>query len=465
MRTGQDITVKQTQKTVLGAELKESIAVLQFSSQELINYVEQQVVENPLLELKEEEGESETTLNEIKDGDSVEDYGSDWVEYFCDSSDLGFISTPAADQAPVSSEPPCRLPTLYEHLIGQLGFLRLGKNDRLIGEYIIGNIGADGYLKATTEEIAVSLGVSVESVEDVLKIIRTMDPPGVGARTLKECLYLQAERLGMGHTVKTIISDHLEELAAGKIARIANRLGVLTDQVVEAVKAIRSLDPRPGSVFAGEPVQYIVPDLLIEKTGGEYEVLVNDSAYPRLRINHLYQELLRKGGLNQDTKVFIQNKLKQALWLIKSIEKRQLTLHKIAGVLVEMQRGFLDEGVSALKPLTLKEVAEAVGLHQSTVSRAIANKYVQCPRGIFKLKFFFNSAVMERSGSSIAAQSVKHWIKEIVAAENPSRPLSDKQIARALYLRGAKVSRRTVAKYRADLSIPGAAKRRSGMRT
>lgn len=461
MRTGHDITIKQTQKTVLGAELKQAIAVLQLSSQELVDYIEQQLVENPLLELKDEEGDSDAPLNEIKEGDNVEDYGSDWVDYFCDSSDLGLVPKPAADSAPVSPEPPGRLPTLYEYLIGQFGFFRLGKDDRLIGEYIIGNIGTDGYLKATTEEIALSLGVPEESIENVLKLIQTLDPPGVGSRNLKECLYLQAERLGLDHLVKAIITDHLEELAAGKIGRIASRLGVSTDQVVEAARAVRSLNPKPGSTLAGDPVQYIVPDLVIEKTGGDYVVLINENAYPRLRTNHTYKELLRKGGLNRETKAFIQSKMKQALWLIKSIEKRQTTLHRIADVLVDKQRGFLDQGVSAIRPLTLKEVAEAVGLHQSTVSRAIANKYVQCPRGIFKLKFFFNSAVTERSGSTIAAQSVKHWIKEIVAAENPEKPLSDQEIARALYLRGAKVSRRTVAKYRADLSIPGAAKRRS----
>ncbi|MEW6447691.1 MAG: RNA polymerase factor sigma-54 [Bacillota bacterium] len=464
MRTGHEITIKQTLKTALGAELKQAITVLQLSSQELINYVEQQLVENPLLELKEEEGDSETPLNEIKEAESVEDYGSDWVDYFCDSSDLGFVPKPETDSPPVLPEPPGRLPTLYEHLTSQLGFLRLGKEERLIGEYLIGNIGVDGYLKATTEEVAFSLGVPEETVEKVLKLIQTMDPPGVGARSLKECLSIQAERSGMDYIVKAVISDHLEELAAGKVAKIASRIGVSTDQVAKAVKAVRSLNPKPGSVFAGEPVQYIVPDLIIQKTGGEYVVLINDNAYPRLRTNPTYRELLRRGGLNRETKVFIQSKLKQALWLIKSIEKRQTTLHRIANVLVDMQRGFLDAGVSALKPLTLKEVAEAVGLHQSTVSRAIANKYVQCPRGIFQLKFFFNSAVTERGGSTIAAQSVKHWIKEIVAAENPERPLSDQEIARALYLRGARISRRTVAKYRADLSIPGAAKRRNSRR-
>uniref|UniRef100_A0A7C2E250 RNA polymerase sigma-54 factor n=1 Tax=Ammonifex degensii TaxID=42838 RepID=A0A7C2E250_9THEO len=458
MKTGQEIRLKQTQRFVLGHELRQAMAILQFSAQELADYVEQQLVENPMLELREE-GNNEWKETKEADGDQ-EDYTAEWVEYFCDSSDLGLTRGSEPDSPAVTPEPPGAAPSLYEHLLGQIGLLRLPAGERLIGEYIIGNIGADGYLKATVEEMALSLGVPAGVVEKVLQLVQTLDPPGIGARSLKECLYLQAERAGLDQLVKAMITDYLEALAEGEIPQIARRLGVAVGEVFKAVETIRTLNPKPGSGFAGEPVQYIVPDVIIEKIGGEYVVSVNDNAYPRLRINHTYRELLRKGGLSAETKGFIRARLKQALWLVKSIEKRQATLYRIATALVEMQRGFLDAGVSALRPLTLRDVARAVRLHESTVSRAVAHKYVQCPRGIFKLKFFFDSGVSESGGKAMAARSVKCLIRDIVAAEGPENPLSDQEIARALHLRGIKLSRRTVAKYRADLGIPGAAKRR-----
>ncbi|MEW6192349.1 MAG: RNA polymerase factor sigma-54 [Bacillota bacterium] len=458
-KTGQDLVLKTTQKFVLAGELRQAVAILQFSAQELANYVEQQLMENPLLELKEEEGEAE--WKERREAEDREDYGTDWVEYFCDSSDLGFGQGARFDTEATAPEPPAAGPTLYEYLLGQFGLLHLPARERLIGEYIIGNIGADGYLKASVDQMASSLGVPPDTVEKMLRVVQTLDPPGVGARNLKECLYLQAERAGLDELVKAVIRDHLEALAEGKTAAIARLLGVSAGDVAGAAEIIRSLNPKPGSGFTAEPVQYIVPDVIIEKAGGEYVVSVNENACPRLRINQTYRELLRKGDLNAETKRFVRDKLKQAVWLVKGIEKRQTTLYRITAALVKMQRGFLEEGVSALQPLTLKEVAQALGLHESTVSRAVAHKYVQCPRGIFKLKFFFDSGVHESSGRTVAAQSVKRLIRDIVAAENPGKPLSDQEIVRALNLRGVELSRRTVAKYRAELGIPGAAKRRS----
>ena len=457
MVAGTDIRLEQAQKLVFRNELQQAVAILQLSSQELASYIERQLVENPLLDLKEEDEGDDKNGWDDTDKTSELEYPAEWIDYFSGSSDLGF----SEDAGRAMQEPPGTLPSLYDHLISQINLLQLSTYDYLICEYIIGNIGADGYFRVDLQEVAQSLGVPVAAVEKVLRLVQTLDPPGIGARDLKECLFLQAKAVGLAEgLVGAVISDHLKAVAEGRFARIARELGVGVEEVVKAVETIRRFNPKPGSGFIGEPVQYLIPDVIIQKVGGDYVVIVNETGYPRLTINRTYQDLVHKDGSSPELRSFIQTRLKQALWVIKSIEQRRTTLYRIVTALVQKQRGFLDAGISALRPLTLKEVAQTVGLHESTVSRAVAQKYVQCPRGIFKLKFFFSGGVSENSGSPVASQSVKWLIKDIVAGENPDKPLSDREITSMLRQRGISVSRRTVAKYRADLNIPGAAKRR-----
>lgn len=460
MGTGPDVRLEHTQKLVFRNELQQAVAILQFSSQELESFISEQLIENPLLDLKEEESDGDSLDNELR-GTDDERENADWMDYFSDSSDLGLAwdaEPPAHGGDPERSS---SAPTLYDYLITQIGFLHLSTYDHLICEYIIGNIDGDGYFRVNVRDAAGSLGVPPAVVEKALKLVQTLDPPGIGARNLKECLLLQAESKGLAEAlVGKIISDHLEAVAGGKLPIIARQLGVTLEEVSQAVGTIRGFSPKPGSSFPGEPVQYLLPDVIIEKVGGEYVVLVNETAYPRLVINRAYQELVRRDTANPEARNFIQTKYKQALWIIKSIEQRRMTLYRIVSELVRRQRDFLDTGIAALKPLTLREVARAVGLHESTVSRAVARKYVQCPRGIFRLKVFFSGGVSDASGKAVAAQSVKWLIKEIVAAENPGKPLSDQEIVNILSVRGIKVSRRTVAKYRADQGISGTSKRR-----
>lgn len=468
MNVRHDLRLRQSQRLVLRSELKENLEILQFSAQELSAYVEKELMENPLIELEEEMAssrdswseESEAERNEAGEGRSEM---ADWPEYFCDASDLGYAPG-GAEPANFSPEFSPAGPTLYENLLAQLGMLRLSPRERVIGEYIIGNISPTGYLSLSVTELSAALGVTPDETERMVRLVQSFDPPGVGARDLKECLRLQAERRGLAALSRMLIEEHLEALAAGEVSRIARLVGVSTDEVLAAAAEIRSLNPKPGSIFTGGPVPYVVPDLIIERVGNEYVVLLNDSAGPRLRLSQTYREFLNRKDLSGEARSFLLSRLKRALTLVKAIEKRGATLYRIGVALVQLQRGFFDAGLGALRSLTLKELAEAVGLHESTVSRAIANKYLQCPRGVFKLRFFVSSGVGAADGGKVSAHSVKELIKQMISKEPRGQPLSDKDIAVRLSRQGINISRRTVAKYRSELGIPGSAARRNRVR-
>ncbi|ACX52712.1 RNA polymerase, sigma 54 subunit, RpoN [Ammonifex degensii KC4] len=452
MVTKADIRLETAQKLAFRPELQQAVAVLQFSTQELWQYVQQQLTENPLLELKEE-GEGGEPPEEEASEDS-------WVDYLCDASDLGLSQQePASSPEPVPVAPG---PSLYEHLLQQLAFLPLNSTERAVAEFLAGNLDQDGYLRLPLAEAASLLGISEEAVARGLKVLQSLEPPGVGARDLRECLLLQLERSHPeDHLARKLVGEHLEELAEGEWAKLVRKLGVSQEELDRAVERIRQLNPRPGSNFGSNWVEYVVPDIVVQEVEGDYEVLLNESVYPRLVINSTYRDLLRHPQLGPEAKTFLQQRLKQALWLIKNLEQRRLTLYRVAVALVEKQRSFFDQGLSGLKPLTLREIAEEIGVHESTVSRAIANKYLQCSRGIFPLRFFFASGVSSSRGQEVAAQAVKWLIKQLIDKEDPAAPLSDQAIARELKRQGIELSRRTVAKYRMEMGIPNAAKRKS----
>lgn len=467
MKASQDLRLRQSQRLVLSGVLKENLAILQYSAQELAAYVSQELLENPVLELEEESATSENwnlTENHAAAGVEETENGlvEEWVDYFCDASDLGYVPTERKTGLvdAFSFELPAQGPTLYEHLLSQLGLLRLTPQERLIGEYIIGNVGPDGYLKTSLEEMAFSLGTSLEEIEKMLKIIQSFDPPGVGARTLKECLLLQAGQRQQDALCRILITDYLEALAAGEISQVAKRLGVSVSEVLGALGKIRSLNPRPGSSFTTGPIPYVIPDLIVEKVNQDYVIMVNEKASPQLRLNQAYCELLKQGQIPEEARSFLTFKLRKAMQLIKAIEKRRTTLHRIGAALVELQQEFFDYGLSALKSMTLSDLAAVVGLHESTVSRAIANKYLQCPRGLFQLRSLLGSGVVTEGGQKLSAYSVKQLIKQLIGQEDKNSPLTDQEIAQQLTHRGITISRRTVTKYRAELGIPGAAERR-----
>jgi RNA polymerase sigma-54 factor len=468
---GYGLHMEQTQKLIMTPELRQAITVLQLSSLELGMYIEQQLQENPLLELNDEHGpeaDMAETVERPESPDASEKDGSydlDWEEYFQDSSDLGF---PRAERNPHQDEYTyenflSQAPSMSDHLMFQLRLSRCKKRERVIGEYLIGNIDGHGYLQTTVEEAARQLGVPADEVEKVLAIIQTFDPMGVGARSLEECLLIQADQMGMkDDLLRQIIKNHLLDLAKGKIARMAQTLGVTVQEVQRAADIIKTLDPKPGRNFSSpNDTRYIVPDIVLQKVDGEYVILINDTSVPRITINSTYRSVLSQDR-NSDTKTrrFVESKLNAAAWLLRSIEQRRLTLYKVASCLVELQRDFLDRGVKYLKPLNLKKVADMVGLHESTVSRATSNKYIQTPRGVLEMKYFFSSGLTNSSGTPTSAESIKKMIQETVLAENPMNPYNDQKIVELLKQRGIIISRRTVAKYRDELGIAPIRKRK-----
>nr|WP_277999033.1 RNA polymerase factor sigma-54 [Moorella sulfitireducens] len=453
------LNLEQTQKLIMTPELRQAIVVLQLSTLELAAYVQQELQENPLLELKDEE---DTALTD-EAADEHEAFEIDWQEYFQDGSDLGYVRVPREERPEWNYQNFLTgQPTLQDHLLIQLKITASTTRELEIGTFLIGNLDANGYLKISIREAAACLKVSPAAVWRVLQLIQRFDPPGVGARNLTECLLIQMQqRKDAPPAAEKIVRYFLNDVAAGRLKRVARRLNMSLPAVQEVVDYIRTLDPKPGRSFGGgEENRYIVPDVIIERVGKDYVVLVNDPAMPRLGINPFYQTLMRQeGSLDQATRRFIESKLNAAAWLMRSLEQRRLTLYRVVNCLVQEQREFLDKGLKYLKPLTMRQVAASLGIHESTVSRATANKYVQTPWGVFELKFFFASGV-EKKGGAAAAKSIKKIIAEAISREDATNPLTDLQLQEMLQQQGIKISRRTVAKYRDEQGIPAAAKRK-----
>jgi len=337
----------------------------------------------------------------------------------------------------------------------QLGLSRIDGHDRVVATEIIGNLDEDGYLKASVEELSEITAVPVGQVERVLALVQEFDPSGVAGRDLRECLLIQVRQLGMAGTlVEAMLRDHVVDLENRKFPAIAKALGVSLDEVLAAAKVISHLDPRPGRPFSQEEVHYIVPDIFVYKISDEYVVVLNDEGLPNLRINAFYRSALSGSSVvDQKAGEYIQEKMRGAVWLIKSIHQRQRTIYRVTKSIVKFQRDFFDRGIEHLKPLVLRDVAEDIEMHESTISRVTTNKYVQTPQGLFELKYFFNSGINTTEGETVASESVKSRIKEIVSGENPRKPHSDQKIVEILHGQGIDIARRTVTKYREMLGI------------
>ncbi|WP_031516679.1 RNA polymerase factor sigma-54 [Desulfofalx alkaliphila] len=459
MRLDLGLNLEQSQKLIITPELRQAIAVLQMASFELTQFVEQQLQENPLLE------KAEDRLEQAAEDPGEDRYDIDWQEYFNDSSDLGYSGDRGHSGNEYGFESfVTKAPSLSEHLNFQLTISRCPKEIVPLVEYLIGNVNSQGYLKTSLEDAARVLNVPPAQVEKALKVLHSMEPAGVGARTLEECLLLQVRYLGLDNPlIEKLIKDHLNDLAQGKLNKIANRLGVTVKEIQRLADQLRTLDPKPGRCFSSDDdIRYIVPDVVVERVDKEYIILVNDVTTPRLRISNSYRAVMRQVGnsLKGDEKKYIEAKMNAAVWLIRSIEQRRMTIYKVANALVELQREFLDHGVKHLKPLNLKDVADRVGLHESTVSRATSNKYMQTPQGVFSMKYFFSTAISYRGGSQISSESTKKLLREIIAGEDPKKPYSDQRISDLLAKQGIKISRRTVTKYRDELAIPAAGQRK-----
>ena len=467
------------QQLKLSQQLVMTPQLLQLSRMELVDLVHQELEENPVLEEGAEVAEEKETreeapefeqgeapaeqIQEVK-GESEGMAEIDWQTYL-EGYSLGGSTADFYEEdedRPSYENVLTQKSTLFDHLMWQLNLSRLDSQQRVVAAEIIGNLNEDGYLKASVEEIAQATGAPLEETEKILKIVQDFDPVGVAARDLQECLLKQVEHLGMeGSLVEAILQNHLSELETRKYQVMAKTLGVSLDEVLGAAKIISGLDPRPGSPFNQEDVHYISPDIFVYKIGDEYVVVLNDEGLPNLRINSFYRNaLVGSEGIDEKAGEYIQEKMRGAVWLIKSIHQRQRTIYKVTKSIVKFQREFFDRGIEHLKPLVLRDVAEDIEMHESTISRVTTNKYVQTPQGLFELKFFFNSGISTTQGESIASESVKSKIKEIVLGENQKKPFSDQKIVDLLRKEGIDIARRTVTKYREMLGIGSSTERK-----
>ena len=468
--------LKLTQQLVMTPQLQQSIKLLQLSRMELVDAINQELEENPLLEDRTVEGDPETEaapeVDDIKietvskeitgEGDGKEEF--DWDSYLEDFGPMGVPhqGRDDTDVAPFENML-TKTKSLTDHLLWQLNLSHLTDTERRVGEQIIGNLNGDGYLRATIEEIAALENMPPDFVEGVLARVQEFDPPGVAARDLQECLLLQIGFLAIDTPLpEKIIKNYLKELETRNYQSIAGKEKVPLSDVKEAALLIGTLNPKPGLPYNEESPQYIIPDVFVYKVGDRYRITLNDDGLPRLRVSNFYKEIL--GGLRtsdgDNSREYIKEKLQSATWLIKSIEQRQKTIYRVAESILNHQIDFFDKGISYLRPMVLRDIADDVEMHESTISRVTTNKYMHTPRGIFELKYFFNSGINRMGDDQIASQSVKEKIREIISGEDNKKPYNDSTIVDMLAASNISIARRTVAKYRDMLGILPASKRR-----
>jgi RNA polymerase sigma-54 factor len=465
------LSLRQTQRLTMTPMLQAAIKLLQLSRLELLQVLHQYVMENPLLEEEfsadmEEHPEDGMENLQYKAEDTLdvksERSDLDWESYLESASD-SYIPISREEKGPTSFENFLSKPgSISEHLLFQL-YISTGDEKLIeIGDYIIGNLDENGYLKVSLDEVAAEIHVSLEEAERALRLVQSFDPPGIAAKDLKECLMLQLKDLNQGESLAAkIISHFLKELEEKRWNEIAERLNVPLDVVKDAIVQLSKLDPKPGQSFSTEDPQYIIPDVLIYKMEGNYLIALNDEGLPRLRISPYYRTIIKeKRWDSPEARNYIEEKMRQAIWLIRSIGQRQRTLYRVAESLVKFQSKFLDDGIRYLRPLTLKEVAEDISMHESTVSRITTNKYVCTPQGIFELKYFFHRGLSSQDGGVISSVNVKEELKKIIHEEGNEKPISDQRLAQILKNEGIHISRRTVAKYRAQLRIPSSSRRK-----
>ena len=483
MALEQKLVLRLQQRLVMTPALQMAIRLLQLNKLELENVLEQEMVENPMLEEREGSEESvdaivppdEVGIEGQEKGDTEEFLPEDVnsfdeinIEaYFQDYYDAQPRTGPVQehrDQLQLENMLAAR-PTMEQQLLWQLGMSDTSPLKMENGRAIIGNFDEEGYLTVDTDELAVLGGWPVAAVESTLKWVQTFDPPGVAARNLRECLLLQLEHLDASQTLAyRIVDKHLDLLIDRAHSDIGRRCRVNLAEVESAVELIQSLNPKPGAVYATEPSRYIVPDVTVIKDAGTYRVVLNEDGLPKLRISRLYRHMLRSGGeVPKETSDYLHTKLKSALWLIKSFGQRQRTIQLVAESIVKHQVAFLEDGLAELRPLVLRDVADDIEMHVSTVSRVVNGKFMSTPQGILEMRFFFHSSIGHSNGSDVSSVSVKEDIRKLIATEDARKPLSDARIATALKEGGLQIARRTVAKYREQMKI-GASKFRRAPR-
>jgi RNA polymerase sigma-54 factor len=461
--------------------LQQAIKLLQLSKLELQEVLNQELLENPLLDESAEEAKPEEQAEEVKAENEAEDakktetkeaekekdsfeeidydaYFQDYIEYGYNPRGMG----EEHEEFPIENTL-TRPPNLADHLSWQLSMSDASPRTKEIAQFIIGNIDEDGYLRATEEEIALSGGYAEEEVKTAVKAVQSLDPIGVGARDLRECLLLQLRFLEVdAPLVEVIIRDHWDEFMQRKFVTLAKTLGIDMKTLEGIVELIKHLDPKPGRKYSNERAIYVEPDVYVHKVSDEYVIVLNEDGMPKLRINSGYRSMLNSMDSKSDgeTVNYIKDKIRSAVWLIKSLDQRQRTIYKVAESIVKHQREFLEKGIDYLRPLVLRDVADDIQMHESTVSRVVSNKYMHTPRGLFLMKYFFHSGIDSDTGEDISSLTVKKKIQSYIENEDPRKPLSDSKIMKILNDEGINIARRTVAKYRDELNIPSSTDRK-----
>ena len=475
MRLGYDLTIEQTQKLTMTPELIQAIQILQYNSQELEEFVSKEMMENPILEMDNTVGhdsrnderepefsKSEELMYKEAERDDI-DLREKVVEAeYDDISYRQWEHRVTNDEVVSFDQYTSREDTLQDYLLLQLTFSDLKDCERKIGRYLVESIDENGYLTADLEKTASLFGVKLCAVERILQVIQGFEPVGVGARDLAECLIIQLKAKGFKEeTLLYIVKNHLSDLGENRLQHIAKCTGLTVIQVQMVADLIRTLDPKPGRAYSsGEQVRYVVPDIIVEKEGNDFVIVTNDSTIPHLMVSSFYVNLAKTHKEDVEVQKYLSDKYNSALWLIKSIEQRKRTIYNVANAVMSHQTEFLEKGDKYLKPMTLKQIADVVGVHESTVSRSINGKYIQTPRGVYEIKYFFSSGVGGGTGDGLSSNSIKTFIKEIIDKEDPKKPCSDQDMVEILSEKGIEISRRTVAKYRESMNILSSSKRR-----
>lgn len=460
---GYDLTLEQQQKLVMTPELKLALKILQLPAVELDELIGQEIETNPVLDIEDDSREEKYTKETSVEKERKEKE-IDWKEYLqYQGKSYCLENSESEDPNDVSYDNLMTYSyTLKDHLLLQLHLSILKPEYNEVAEYIIESLDENGYLTVSIEEIGTIMNLDTNEVEKVLAIVQTFEPIGVAARDLKECLILQLKSKGeLTDELSIIIDEHLDDIATNRLSNIAKRLSITLEEAQKLSDKIKNLEPKPGRSFEGSTsTKYLVPDAYIENINNDYIVTINDRNASRLMINQYYRNILNYEDKSSEASQYINNKISSAIWLIRSLEHRKNTLYNVIKAIVEYQRDFFDKGTMYLKRMTLKTIADKVNVHESTVSRAISNKYVQTPRGTFEIKYFFSSGIESGLGESVSSVSIKRMIKELIDKENVEKPISDQEIADRLVKDGVNISRRTVAKYRDELGVPASSKRR-----
>ncbi len=467
------LELKLTQKLILTPQLQLAIKLLQMPQLELSQALSQELINNPFLEEINEEKREELSREEIENSElapvsddteaslerlikrlnsfSVEEY---FDERGSDGRDLGYFN-PGLVEQPSFEQFTAKGTDISDHLMWQLRLSNVSDDVREICEVVIGNIDENGYLRITEEELVSITGASLEKVRKAIEIVQSFDPPGIGARNLQECLLLQLRAFNLqGTIVEKIVLNNISDIEKKRYNQIGKQYDLPMEDLMAAIKIIEDLDPKPGRNYSSSYPTYIVPDVYVMKIDDKYQIILNDEGIPKVRLNNYYKRLFQaKNSLSKEERQFVEERLRSAVWLLKSLDQRNRTIYRVTESILKFQYDFFERGINYLKPLNLKDVADDIGMHESTISRVTSNKYLSCSHGIFGFRFFFGSAIQTSEGS-VSSRSVKDIIKKIVSEEDPRNPLSDQRIVDILKSKNIVLARRTVAKYREELRIP-----------